>query len=369
MTFIRIDEIQLVRKGRSRHKIKRLIVYSCDECRKEFSRKYTKKYHNEALTRPRFCSNECKRKGSKRGGSLHAIVNYNIEKWKQSFEKTMIERYGVTNPSQLPEHVEKCRTTLLKHYGVTCVLNIPGIRGRMQPNSPEANEKRKQTNIKRYGTENVFASDIIKERIKNTLQTRYGVDKVSQIPGMTEKRSATCLEKYGYDHPWKSSLVKQHRKQTFNKRYGANTYWQSNDFLQFVRSNEFKQRCHETKKKNGTYVKSKAEDNFFTLLCKLFGEENVDRQHRINGFSIDFYIKNVELYIQFDGIYWHGLDRPNNVIKEFKSPRDKVIYDTYLRDQKQNAWFKENNLSFERFTDKDNVDFITSKLSQYLPRE
>ena len=76
------------------------------------------------------------------------------------------------------------------------------------------------------------------------------------------------------------------------------------------------------------------------------------RQKIVNGWSIDFYIKPIDKYVQFDGVYWHGLDRSLDKIKKLEKPRDKRILDTYLLDRRQDSWFEENKLNLFRITDR-----------------
>lgn len=80
--------------------------------------------------------------------------------------------------------------------------------------------------------------------------------------------------------------------------------------------------------------------------------QDIQRQVFLNGWIIDFYLPKKDLYIEIDGVYWHGLDRPLSEIKKFKTKRDMVIYKKYLRDREQDKWFKANNLVLMRFTDK-----------------
>jgi very-short-patch-repair endonuclease len=112
---------------------------------------------------------------------------------------------------------------------------------------------------------------------------------------------------------------------------------------------EVQKKCHQTKKANGSYGKSKMEDQVFEILVELF--ENVIRQEPINGWAIDFFLPDLDLYIQFDGNYYHGLDRPIEKIMEFKTVTDKMIYRTRLKDQEQNKWFSENNIKLLRLTE------------------
>lgn len=110
-------------------------------------------------------------------------------------------------------------------------------------------------------------------------------------------------------------------------------------------------KSHETKKQNGTYASSKAEDRFYERLVRLFG--NVERQvsiiHDVGQWSIDFKINDV--YVQFDGVYWHGLDRPVQMIRESGKMRDQAILWAIEGDQLQNAWFAARGLRLVRITD------------------
>lgn len=72
------------------------------------------------------------------------------------------------------------------------------LNGRIGGNiCPEAN---RSTNISRYGVENVFAADEIKDIIKNTLIEKYGVDHPSKSSELMEKKKRNNFEKYGSEH-------------------------------------------------------------------------------------------------------------------------------------------------------------------------
>lgn len=62
------------------------------------------------------------------------------------------------------------------------------------------NHKRITTNVERYGTENVFASDIIKSRIETTCVKKYGVPCTANLKSVVAKRKETCMKKYGVEH-------------------------------------------------------------------------------------------------------------------------------------------------------------------------
>lgn len=62
------------------------------------------------------------------------------------------------------------------------------------------NDSRTETNIERYGSENPFGSDLIKERIAETNLERYGVPYTQQSEVVRNKTVATCRERYGVDN-------------------------------------------------------------------------------------------------------------------------------------------------------------------------
>jgi hypothetical protein len=48
-----------------------------------------------------------------------------------------------------------------------------------------------------YGVENVFQSELIREKIKQTMLEKYNVEYPAQMQEVKEKMKETCLERYG----------------------------------------------------------------------------------------------------------------------------------------------------------------------------
>lgn len=61
-------------------------------------------------------------------------------------------------------------------------------------NSYDVKLKTKLSNQKRYGVDNVFASEMIKDRIKETLQKKYGVKHIMQNPEFLLKAKKTAFK-------------------------------------------------------------------------------------------------------------------------------------------------------------------------------
>lgn len=123
----------------------------------------------------------------------------------------------------------------------------------------------------------------------------------------------------------------------------------------------FADKRHQTMKRNGLYGgKSKKEDGCYKFLCENFGDQNIERQLRINNWDIDFYIKSLNLYIQYDGLFWHGLKHTLDELLNSNKPRLSGIYKTYLRDREQEKWFIENNKNLLRIIENSDLEYIFS---------
>jgi len=280
------------------------ILLRCDECHKEYLRDYK---HYVLTQKHHLCSKECLHRSSKPGGSRYDY----LEKQKRAG----VEKLGVKNVSQLARTKIKCIKTFQQRYGVTNPSQITGNK-----------EKVINTSLKRYGVEWPSQSTYARSKQKKTLELR-SVEHKLQI---RKKIEATTLHNHGST----CILTLPHIREKCN-------------------SHDACQKRHETMKKNGSYKKSKIEDRLYEILNSSFA--NVQRQVRIKeqpkNWSIDFYISDIQTYVQLDGMYWHGLDRCIDEIKQFKTSRDKKIYEKWCTDKEQNAWFENNQLRLVRLTD------------------
>ena len=146
-----------------------------------------------------------------------ARVKTNLKKYgtpyynnSEKFKATMLEKYGVENPSQLNDVKIKKEETVLKHYGVKHPFQADTIK-----------EKIKQTSMERYGAEFYTQTVYYKERVKKTCNEKYGKDNYNQTAEAKERLKKTCLEKYGVDNPSKCSEFHQKKIATSRKNWGV----------------------------------------------------------------------------------------------------------------------------------------------------
>jgi hypothetical protein len=263
-------------------------ILQCDFCNKIFELCGLGK--KRILSRNNFCCKECADQSKKPGGISH-----------KKFRNTNIEKYGVTAPA-------KNET----------------IRNKM-----------KKTNLEKYGCECSFGNEQVQNKSLETFLERYGVKYASQIEGMNEKRAITNLERYGCVCAMNAPQIvaKYDLDAMMNKKY-------------------------VTMKKNGTIgnYSSKPEQKLFTLLQTQFNINDIETQVKLpqsnKRWIFDFYIKSQNLWIQLDGIYWHGLNKELQLIKEMPGKHTNTIIKNFYRDREQEQWFQENNLHLLRITDK-----------------
>src|SRR3990167_7387115 len=139
---------------------------------------------------------------------------------------------------------------------------------------------------------------------------------------------------------------------TVQERFGVKTVLALPEVHALSNTPEACLKRHETMVRNGSYFSSRPEERCYELLCEKFGAGDVERQVWVNRWPIDFYVKSIDTYVQEDGVYLHGLDRPIEVIAERRTEKDRQIHEKWLTDRRQNAWFVKNGKRLVRITDK-----------------
>jgi very-short-patch-repair endonuclease len=195
-------------------------------------------------------------------------------------------------------------------------------------NGGKLKSKQVQKIIETYGTTNFFDTDVFKA-----------------------EQQKLCLKKYGVKSRLEATEILNKIKETNIIRYGKETYTGSEDYFSKVDHKEIARKAWLTKIKNGTCSRSGAEEALNTILVQNFGLENIQRQVPMIRQWIDFYIKKLDIYIQVDGVYWHGLDRDIKIIKQQATSQDKKIYKQIFRDQKLNEHMKLTGMKLLRISD------------------
>ena len=154
-------------------------------------------------------------------GFIPGMKPFSEEVRKSSSErrkKTNLERYGVDNPAKSSTVQEKMKSTNLERYGVGNPFQ-----------SDEIKEKIKDRNRELYGVEYPMQSCEIQEKFRQTSLERYGTDTPLQAKSVKDKIEKTNLERYGEVRASKSEVVKERVIQTNIEKYGKEYYSQTEE--------------------------------------------------------------------------------------------------------------------------------------------
>lgn len=197
------------------------------------------------------------------------------------------KKYGVDNVFMLDSVKEKSKQTCLEKYGVENLAN-----------SKEIQEKIKNTNLKKFGTEYSIASEQVRDKIKQTNLNKYGFEIVSKSKQVTEKTKETNLKKYGYVCTLNAPEIAEKAMQTNIEKYGVPYATQSKEIIAKMRKSLYK---------NGKVPISKPEQKMCEILKEIYGEENCVPSYPYDSLNFDCLVKigDIKIDVEYDGWYFH----------------------------------------------------------------
>jgi hypothetical protein len=256
-----------------------------------------------------FQAQEIKEKSKKTNlknlGVENSQQNPNI---KKKTEETCQEKYGVSNPFQL---VDRVQAGMLKKHGVKSPLQ-----------NDEIKKKQQATNVEKYGVPVPAQNLKVIEKTINTNIDRFGTLAPSQNTHIKEKTYQTNFERYGVNNPAKLDQSKEKSRQTCLIRYGVE---------HTLQVPEIREKGYETSKINGSFEKSEEEENFERYLKMIDPSTEHHVKHPGLGHVIDFYMHKLNVWVQYDGTYWHGKTVRKNI-----TARSKKIEKVKQRDLIEN---------------------------------
>lgn len=101
----------------------------------------------------------------------------------------------------------------------------------------------------------------------------------------------------GQKNPMNCKELRQKNKQAILDKYGVDNV---------AKVPEIQQKTHETKKRNGSYGRSKEEDYIFQKLVSKFPDTQRQYMSEEYPFACDFFIPEHRLYIEYQGFVSHG---------------------------------------------------------------
>ena len=267
------------------------------------------------------CSDEAVQKAKKT-----KLEKYGNEKYvnTEKIQQTKLERYGDSGY----HNVEKMQQTKLDRYGDSGYHNVEKMQQTKLERYGDSGyhniEQMKQTNLERYGVEYAQNSDIIKEKIKCTNLKRYGNEYAIGSDTVRKKIVETSIDKYDDTNPYRGKL---HRE--LIKKFPELIGFSGNKYIckclnincdacekkQFElpspifrrRKNQGIELCpilNPILVSDGT---SDIENDIYLYIKSIYSGKIIQNDRSIlNGKEIDIYLPEMNLAIEFNGLYWHS---------------------------------------------------------------
>ena len=200
----------------------------------------------------------------------------------------------------------------------------------------------------------VAASELTKQKVRDTCLRKYGVEHISQVEKFKDKAKETCLKHYGVKNALQSKEIREKGKKTLLEKYGVDSYSKTDEFRQMasiVHSRGVKTRYPEIIEVLGNEMwriecphsecnkcNEKYFDSHYQIYKnrKAYGSEvctrilpyqpafstheltiykwldDIDIQYEtmvrnvISPYEIDIYIPDLRIAIEVNGCYWHS---------------------------------------------------------------
>lgn len=207
---------------------KKEVVIICDYCGNEYKAQYKQIIRSRLVIDKDACK-KCRYKkredislkqygvkNSAQRPDIRKKISENCEGFDDKRRKVIKERYGVENPMQSDTLKERQKQSVINKYGVENVSQVKEIR-----------DKVRKTNLEKYGNEEFLGSTIGREKSQNGMMNKYGVVNAFQSEDIKKKIKEVNLSKYGVKHPIQSDAILKKRDETVLERYGCKNVSQS----------------------------------------------------------------------------------------------------------------------------------------------
>jgi len=237
------------------------------------------------------------------------IEETNLAKYghKSSFvyaKQVFRDRFGVDNPWQLESVKQKSKQTMMERYGVE-----------HNTQDPESNNRRKATNLKKYGNECIFQNKNLRDKWSQEYKIKTGYNHQMNNPEVLEKIINTSLVRYGKPHFGQLSISEKSFEILQDKE----------KFTNFINERSLNEAAKDldvafaTVKLYLNKYKIKYDYNkssYEKAIAYFLTENNIEFEQNtrkiISPKELDFYIPNLKLAIEFNGLYWHSESKLDN---------------------------------------------------------
>lgn len=205
----------------------------------------------------------------------------------------------------------------------------------------EYSEKVKKTTLKRWGVDNFSKTEEYLIKSKETYQRKWGVDNFTKTEEWKEKTKKTNMEKWGFDWAVKSKIIKDKILKTNSEKWKSkhvflNNEWRKDNF-KIAKDPNYIDYCdsknifkcdigcdHQFEISTDDYYGRKRSNNNLCTVCYPISSSSSYKESEVfeyinsiyNGeiiksfkdgrLEIDIYLPELKIGIEFNGIWWHS---------------------------------------------------------------
>lgn len=315
------------------------VLCACDDCGKESNKSY-QSYNKILKKNGKVLCKKCSLKYRE-----NPFSNENV---KQKIKETLLKKYGVDSPIKNKDILNKKNNTMIEKYGVINPLTNEKIKEKAMQKVANRSEDEKKlkvekwrnnidfknarlnfesTMMKKYGVKNALELKKFKDKVKNKLKDKNSEQKEEIL----NKRKETNLIKYGVEFVTQNIDIKNKSAESKrinsierfikkHKKYNILTVNYEKNIIKGkcdkhgtfeLRLSTFYHRMHDESElcpecnKLGNFTGLEKElvsfikDNYNGIV-----EEN-KRSLLNNEFEIDIFLPEKKLAFEFNGLYWH----------------------------------------------------------------
>lgn len=260
-------------------------------------------------------------------------VNINKGYVKYCSNKCQLNDYWSNISSEeIEKRIIKTKKTCKEKYGVENFNTLDFIK-----------EKTKKTNNVKYNSDYHLKTDKSKQMIKNSLNDKYGVDNVSKLEYVKLKKKNKALLKTDEE----KLLIREKYRNTILERYGVEHLSQDSDFLEELLKKSFSYKSHRLP--SGKVISLQGyEPKVIDYLLKYYDEsdilytnksienkigkifyQNIDKKSR---YFPDLYIVSENKIVEVKSTFTYELDIVKNMAKKEECLKREIKFDFIIYD-------------------------------------
>ena len=261
--------------------------------------------------------------------------NCSKENGKNKIKETNLIKFGVENVMNNSDIKEKQKNTILQKYNVEHISQLEKIKKQKKINS-----------LEKFGVEYVLQSKEIRDKIKYTNIKKYGFENPQQNQCIRNKTNNTNLLKYGCKSPVGDKNVQQKVVQTNLNRYGVPHHSQNSEVSENMIKNSYNKKMYTFP--SGKCIFIQGYENFmldYLLSVEKIDEDDIftkrndvpeiwynDKTEKRRRHYVDFYIKSQNRCIEVKSTFTN--QAKNNVFEKQKSAKELGLnYEIWIFDK------------------------------------